>query len=117
MAISVFLSGNIPECPLGSSCWPGLCRQQQLRLPVSLAPDHDGPRHPYHLVGERHGGYLGRPTLHQPCEPRPPLGAVLARVANDGHCTDDQQPPQISIALLGDAAELILAAGTVLLWY
>jgi hypothetical protein len=30
---------------------------------------------------------------------------MIARVADDGHCPDDQQPPQISIALLGDAAE------------
>jgi hypothetical protein len=29
---------------------------------------------------------------------------MIARVADDGHCPDDQQPPQISIALLGDNA-------------
>src|SRR3954469_2761245 len=40
------------------------CRQQQFRLLVPLAPDHDGPGHPSNLVGERHGRYLGRPTLH-----------------------------------------------------
>jgi len=78
-------------------------------------PDHDGPGHPRNLVGERHGRHLGWPTFHQSCEPRPPLGSVLARVADDGHCADDKQPPQISIALLGDAAEPVFAAGGVLL--
>jgi CubicO group peptidase (beta-lactamase class C family) len=37
---------------------------------------------------------------------------VLLRVADDGHCAGDQQPSQVSIALLGDAAEPVLAAGT-----
>jgi hypothetical protein len=42
---------------------------------------------------------------------------VLARVADDGHCTDDKQPPQVSIALLGDAVEAFLAARAILLWH
>src|SRR5476649_1055369 len=92
-----------------------LCRQRQLWLLVSLAPDHDGPGHPRNLVGERHGRHFRGTALHQPAEPGTLLGAVLARVANDGHCPDHQQPPQISIALLGDAAEPVLAAGAVLL--
>jgi hypothetical protein len=40
---------------------------------------------------------------------------VLAGVADNGHRADDQQPLQVSIALLGDAAEPIFAAGRVLL--
>jgi pimeloyl-ACP methyl ester carboxylesterase len=40
---------------------------------------------------------------------------MLARVADDGHRAYDQQPPQISITLLGDAAEPVLAAA-VLCW-
>src|SRR6516165_4746402 len=94
---------------------PTSCRQQQVRLLVSLAPDHDGPGHPCDLVGERDGRHFRGSALHQPAKPRPLLGAVPARVADDGHCPDDQQPPQISIALLGDAAEPVLAAGGVLL--
>jgi len=39
-------------------------RQQQFRLLVSLAPDHDGPSHPRNLVGERDGRHLGWPTFH-----------------------------------------------------
>ena len=33
---------------------------------------------------------------------------MLARVADDGHRADDEQPPQVSIALLGDTASLSL---------
>src|SRR5437764_13579354 len=43
------------------------------------------------------------------------LGAVLSRVANDRHGAGDEQPSQIAIALLGNAAEPFLAAGRVLL--
>src|ERR1700761_9248994 len=57
----------------------------------------------------------GGPPFHQPADPRPPLRSVLARVADNGHCADDQQPPQIAIALLGDTTEPVLAAGGVLL--
>jgi hypothetical protein len=42
---------------------------------------------------------------------------VLARVADDGHCADHQQPPQISITLLGDTTEPVLATRSVLLRY
>src|SRR5829696_3718241 len=92
-----------------------LCRQQQFRLLVSLALDHDGPGHPRNLVGERYGSHLGRPTIHHSGEPRPLLRPVLARVTDNGHGAYDQQPPQISIALLGDAAEPVFAAGSMLL--
>jgi hypothetical protein len=43
------------------------------------------------------------------------LRAVLLRIADDGHGTIDEQPPQVSIALLGDTAELVPATGRVLL--
>src|SRR5258705_10137639 len=36
-------------------------------------------------------------------------------IADDGHCAGVEQPPQVSLALLGDAAKPILAAGRVLL--
>jgi hypothetical protein len=39
----------------------------------------------------------------------------LLRVADDGHGAGNEQPSQVSIALLGDAPELILAAGRMLL--
>ena len=44
-------------------------------------------------------------------------GAVLSRVANDRHGAGDEQPSQIAIALLGNAAEPFLAAGRVLFGY
>jgi hypothetical protein len=53
------------------------------------------------LVGRRSINRPSRGTL---------LGSVLARVADDGHLADDQQPPQISIALLGDRADPIALA-------
>jgi hypothetical protein len=36
-------------------------------------------------------------------------------MADDGHRADDQQPSQVSIALLGDAVKPVLAAIRVLL--
>ncbi len=63
-----------------SICRRASCRQQQqFRLLVFLAPDHDGPGHPCNLVGQRHGCHFRGAALHQPAKPRPPLGTVLAR--------------------------------------
>src|SRR6266446_9248222 len=45
----------------------------------------------------------------------PLVSAMFLRIADDGHCAGDEQPSQVSIALLGDAAKPILAAGRVLL--
>ena len=95
-------------------------RQQQRRLLVSLAaghdgPGHDGPGHARNLVGERDRRHPGRSALHQSSEPWPVLRAVALGIADDGCCAGDQQPSQVSITLLGDAAEPILAARRVLL--
>src|SRR5262245_60122748 len=79
-----------------------------------LSP-RDRPRHPRDLVGQGNGSHLGRPARHQPPQPRVFLRAVLLRIADDGHGTGDEKPPQVSIALLRNAAELVLAAGRVLL--
>src|SRR5262245_51010343 len=76
--------------------------------------NHDGPGHARDLVGERHRRHLYRSAHHDPCEPRP-FRAVLACIANDRHRTGDQQPSQVAIALLGDAAKPLLAAGRMLL--
>src|SRR5262249_10239335 len=54
-------------------------------------------------------------VLHESVEPMSPLGAVLLGVADDGHGTCYEQPSQVAITLLGDAAEPLLAAGRVLL--
>ena len=79
-----------------SSCWPASCHQQQLRLLVSLAPNYDCPGHPRDLVGERDCRHFGWSTFHSNGRAMAPVGSVLARVADDGHCADDQQPPRIS---------------------
>jgi hypothetical protein len=42
---------------------------------------------------------------------------VLSRVSNDSHRAGDEEPSQIAIAVLGDAAEPFFAAGRVLLGY
>ena len=99
----------LPICLLASLTLPAA-----VRLLVSLAAHHDGPGHPCDLVGERNGGDLGGSALHQSCEPGP-LGAVLSRISDNGHGAGDQQPSQVAIALLGDAAEPFLAAGRMLL--
>jgi hypothetical protein len=85
-----------------SICWPVSCRQQQFRLLVSLAANHDGPGHPSNLVGERHGRHFRGSVLHQSAESGPLLRSVLACVADEGHCANHQSPPQISIALLSN---------------
>ena len=85
--------------------------------PVSVAMDDDRPGHPRNLVGQCEGRDLGRSTRHQSSEPWPLQRAVLLRVADNGHRADDEQPSQVSVTLLGDAAELVLAAGRLLLGY
>ena len=55
-----------------------------------------------------------RRSINRASHGRLPLPCFL-RIANDGHGTGDQQPSQVAIALLGDAAELVLAAGRMLL--
>ena len=89
----------------------------QLRLLVSLAAGHDGPGDPCHLVGQGDSSHFRRPALHQPPQPRPLLRAVLLRVADHGHGAGDEKPSQVSIALLGDTTELVLATRCVLLRY
>ena len=50
--------------------------------------NHDRPSHPCDLVGECNCRHLCRSAIHYSCEPRS-LGAVPARVANDGHPYDN----------------------------
>jgi hypothetical protein len=68
--------------------------QQQRRLLISLATNHDGPGHAGNLIGKSNGGDLCGSAAHDPCEPQP-LGAVLSSVANDrptGPRTDPRSP-------------------------
>src|SRR5439155_24015435 len=74
---------------------------------------HHGPDHPSHLVGQCDRRDLWRTTgeqMHQPW----PLRSMLLSVADDSQGSDHQQLPQISVALLGDATQLLLATAGVL---
>jgi hypothetical protein len=57
--------------------------QQQRRLFISLATNHDGPSHPGDFIGKSSGGDLCRSAAHDPREPEP-LGAVLSSMAYRG---------------------------------
>ena len=77
---------------------PLLCRQQS-RLLEALSAHHHGPGHTCDLVGQRDSSDLDRPAFHNTRKPKP-LRAVLPRISDDRHGAGDEQPSQISIALL-----------------
>ncbi len=94
-----------------STCWRTSCRQRQFRLLVSLARTMMAQAIRAILFGERHSRHFrGRRSISRPSQGRLSVPCSL-RAADDGHRPDHQQPPQISIALLGDAAEPVLSAG------
>src|SRR4029453_4218516 len=109
-----YLHYVIKPSPTGGTDLPLPTRPATAPAPVSLTTNHDSPGNPGDLVGQGDGGHLGRPPRHQPPQPGMLLRAVLLRIADDGHGTIDEQPPQVPIALLGDTAELVLATGRVL---
>src|SRR5258706_8593991 len=101
--------------PVGAvSCFISELSSKSDGLSVALPLGHHRPRHPRDLVGQGDGRDLGRPTLEQGGEPRPVSGAMDLGVSNDGERTGTKQGAQISIAFLGDAAELLLAAARTL---
>ena len=60
-------------------------------------------------LGKCDGGDLGR-LLRQQChKPGPMLGAVDLGITDHGECAGGEQVAQMAIALLADAAELVLA--------
>src|SRR5262249_54075199 len=102
----VCITSSCPRQLVYSRC------QQRLWFCVSLTTNHDCPGHPCDLVGECNCRHLCRSAIDYSGEPRS-FGAVRSRVANDSHGAGDEEPSQIAIALLGDAAEPLLAAGGV----
>src|ERR1700730_13148076 len=105
------------RCPLANSlslyaCCRDLCRQQ-LRFFEPLAMNHHRPGHPCNLVSKCNSSDLDWPTVHQAGEPGP-LRAVLARISDDSHGAGDEQPAQVSIALLRDSAESLFAPSRML---
>src|SRR6201984_3730994 len=95
-----------------SCCWR-VTPRQQLRLLEPLAAHHHGPGHACDFVSKGNGSDLDRPAVHQTSEPGP-FRAVLARISNDSHGAGNEQPAQVSIALLRDPAESLFAPGRVL---
>src|SRR5262249_34462687 len=86
---------------------------QQRRL-LDPPPAHqNGPSDACVFVSKRNGSALDRPPLHQMSEPQP-LRAVLARISDDSHGAGDEQPAQMSIALLRDPAKSLFAPGRML---
>ena len=85
----------------------------KLRRSIVSSFGHDRPSDARHLVGNGNSDELGRLPGQQPYDPwmllRMPPG-----VLNNGCCTDDEQPSEIAISLLGNAAEPLLATRRVL---
>ena len=74
---------------------------------------HDRPSDARHLVGNGNGDELGRLLGQQPHDPGMLL-RMLPGVSNNGCCSDDEQPSEIAVSLLGDAAEPLPATRRVL---
>ena len=97
-------------CPTRSR----LCRKRD-RFLVALASGHHGPSHPRDLVGQRDGGDLNRSSRQQCRKPGSMLGAVDLGIADDGERASHEQAAQISVTLLADTTEPVLAPTLVLL--
>lgn len=80
----------------------------KLRCSIVSSFGHDRPSDARHLVGNGNGNKLGRLLGQQLHE------WILPGVSHNRRCTDDEQPSEIAISLLGDAAEPLLAARRVL---
>ena len=85
----------------------------KLRRSIVSSLGHDRPSDARHLVGNGNGDEFGRLLGQQPHDPGMLL-RMLPGVSNNGCCTDDEQPSEIAISLLGDAAEPFLATRGVL---
>ena len=97
----------------GSHCQASSGGGGKLRRSIISSLGHDRPSDARHLVGNRNGDELGRLLAQQLHDPGMLL-RTLPGVSNNRCCTDDEQPPEIAISLLGDAAEPLLAARRVL---
>jgi hypothetical protein len=82
--------------------------------PVSFAARHHGPHDTGHLVGQRHGGDLARPALHQSLQPGTALVLFRPDVSDHGGRAEHQQLAQAFIALARDAAQPRSAGGVLL---
>src|SRR6201987_832108 len=89
----------------------GGCSETGRSIVSSLG--HDRPSDARHLVGNGNGDELGRLLGQQPHDPGMLL-RMLPGVSKNGCCTDDEKPSKVTISLLGDPSEPLLAPGRVL---
>jgi hypothetical protein len=87
---------------------PGLGSCRQLRRPICAAMSQQRPGCARHLVDERHRHDLEGPPRQELREPGIFPGILLG-APQDGMRADDENAPQIAVALLGDRTELLLA--------
>src|SRR3954451_17616863 len=98
--------------PYASVTAAGLRRHA--RSLVRAALDQQGPDDAGHLVGQGDGDQHARLAREHPRQPRARRCPTLTGPADHGAGTEDQQPPDGSLAHLRDSPELLLAAGRLL---
>ena len=84
-------------------------RRQRGGFLIALPLGHHRPGHSGELVRQRDRRDLGRSASQQGREPGPMFSAVYFGIADDGERTSGEQAAQITVALLADAAEPVLA--------
>ncbi len=89
---------------------------QKAFLPEALSGAQHGPDDPGELVGQSHRRQPRRLSSAQPLRPVGERTSPIVDRAQQRRRREHQQLAKISVALLGDRAELLLAAGRVLSW-
>lgn len=102
-AVSIFPGGGCFDVGLSGHHWDmtGLVR---------LAPRHDRPDNPRHLVGHGNAGHPHRLAGEQRDEARVGCVGLVPGAPDQRGRPHHQQLAQVSVAHLGDAAEAILAS-------
>src|SRR6201988_3693737 len=103
--LAIRLSCSAVASPPNCQASSGGCSKLRRSIVPSLG--HDRPSDARHLIGNGNGDKLGRLPGQQPHDPGMLL-RMLPSVSNNGGCTDDEQPSEIAISLLGDIAEALL---------
>src|SRR3974390_136797 len=91
-----------------SHCQAASGGYSKLRRSIVSSLGHDRPSDARHLVGNGNGDELGRLLGQQPHDPGMLL-RMLPGISNNGCSTVNEQPSEITISLLGDAAEPLLS--------
>src|SRR5712671_5788474 len=85
----------------------------KLRRPIGATMGQQRPGRARHLVGERHRYDLEGPPRQELREPEIFAGVLLG-TPQHGDRPDDENAPQVAVALFGDRSELLLAPGRIL---